>query len=256
MQRLPYPTPYPDVNALIDTLHQGARAALGHQFLGMYLHGSLAGGDFDPQRSDIDFAVVTRDGISPAQYDRLEAMHARIATGDLKWKQNYEGSYIPAAAIRRYDPAQCLHPVIRCDGSFGLNEHRSEWVIQRHVLREHGIVVAGPLPETLIDPITSDDLRLATRRLLHEWWKPMLQRPVPLQDSEYQAYAVLTMCRALYTLQTGAVASKPWAAGWAKQNLGARWAPLIDVARSWRHGVELDCLEGALELISYTLTQC
>ena len=41
-------TDYPEVNSVLQELLLGARALLGHRFIGMYLDGSLAIGDFDP----------------------------------------------------------------------------------------------------------------------------------------------------------------------------------------------------------------
>jgi hypothetical protein len=41
---------------------------------------------------------------------------------------------------------------------------------------------------------------------------------------------VVTLCRLLYTLETGAVASKSRAARWAQQALGPRWNGLIERA--------------------------
>lgn len=254
--RSTYPTPYPDVNALLTTLHTGVAGTLGTRFIGMYIHGSVALGDFDPRRSDIDFAVVTQGELPASRVQALAAMHAAIPASGLTWVTNYEGSYIPAQAMRRYDPAHSLHPVIRVDGSFGMDEHRSEWVIQRHVLRERGIVVAGPSPDTLIDPISADDLRAAAKGLLQEWWLPQLTDPFRLRSSEYQAYAILTMCRALYTLEFGTIATKPQAARWVQERLGGCWVSLIERAQSWHHGVELDCLDAALDFIRYTLDCC
>jgi len=56
-----HPTPYPDVNAVLHVLLSGVQTVLGNHFIGMYPSGSLASGDFAPQRSDIDFVVVTAD---------------------------------------------------------------------------------------------------------------------------------------------------------------------------------------------------
>jgi hypothetical protein len=120
-------------------------------------------------------------------------------------------------------------------------------------LREHGIVLAGPNPRELIDPVAPDDLRHAMRALLHEWWAPMLDDTARLRNPEYQAYAVLTMCRALYTLETGAIASKPVAARWAQVWLGSPQAMLIERALAWRAGMPLDVLDEVLDLIKYTL---
>ena len=41
---------------------------------------------------------------------------------------------------------------------------------------------------------------------------------------------VVTLCRLLYTLEVGAVASKPGAARWARQTLEPHWSALIERA--------------------------
>jgi hypothetical protein len=251
---LTHPTPYPDVNVVLLMLLSSVQTILGNHFIGMYLYGSLAGGDFDPERSDIDFVVVTTDALPDEMVPALEAMHARMSASGLKWATKLEGSYIPQYALRRYDPSDAPCPQIN-EGSFYVARHGSDWVIQCHTLREHGVMVAGPAPQTLIDPVQPDDLRRAVMGILHEWWAPMLHatRPARLQSSEYQAYAILTMCRALYTLQHGTVVSKPVAARWAQETLGERWAALIERALAWRHDAPLDELNETLDFIRYTL---
>lgn len=248
-----YPTPDCDINALLRELLAGVQAALGDAFVGLYLHGSLAYGDFAPTRSDIDFLVVTKDELDDDVITRLKTMHARLATSDMKWATVLEGSYIPAQALRRYDTAHCHHPALRVDGSFDIDGHGSEWVIQRYIIRAKGIVVAGPPPQTLIDPITPEQLRGAAAGILFEWWAPQLTDHSRVRNSEYQAYAVLTMCRALYTLHFATVVSKPVAAHWAQQVEGGRWSTLIARALAWGHGDEMDCLPETLELMRYTI---
>jgi hypothetical protein len=249
-----HPTPYPDVNAVLHVLLSGVQAILGNHFIGMYLHGSLASGDFDPQRSaDIDFVVVTADQLPDEMLPALEAMHARIAASGLKWATRLEGDYIPRPALRRYDPTRARYPHFGMDGHFDVEQHDSNGVIQRHAIRKHGVVVAGPAPQTLIDPVQPNDLRRAALAILREWWSPQLHDSARLHSSEYQAYAILTMCRALYTLQYGVVVSKPVAARWAQQELGEPWAALIERALAWRHDAELDSLNETLNFIRYTL---
>ncbi|MCL4507630.1 MAG: DUF4111 domain-containing protein [Chloroflexi bacterium] len=247
------PTPDPDINALLRALLADAQAVLGDEFVGMVVHGSLASGDFAPQRSDIDFLVVTRDELSPATLGALEAMHARITAGGMKWASVLEGSYIPQKALRRYDPPNLHHPALRVDGSFGVDGHGSEWIIQRSIIREKGIALAGPPPQTLIDPISPDELRRAAAGILFEWWEPQLADHSRLVSDEYQAYAILTMCRSLYTFHFGVVGSKPVAARWAQGELGQPWAGLIAKALAWGHGDTVIRLDDTLDLIRYTL---
>ncbi|MEE8568489.1 MAG: nucleotidyltransferase domain-containing protein [Anaerolineales bacterium] len=73
-----HPTPYPDVNAVLHVLLSDVQTVLGNHFIGMYLSGSLASGDFAPQRSDIDFVVVTADDLPGEMLPALETLHARI----------------------------------------------------------------------------------------------------------------------------------------------------------------------------------
>jgi hypothetical protein len=126
-------------------------------------------------------------------------------------------------------------------------------VIQRYVLREHGIVIAGPPIQTLIDPITADDLRRALRLMLDVWWEPMLDNPAPLAHAGYRSYAIMTMCRVLYTFETGKVVPKGVATAWAQEQLGERWSPLIDLANRNRNGTPLVTVEAALAFIRYTI---
>jgi hypothetical protein len=42
-----YPTPYPEVNAILDELLESIRPLLGRHLVGLYLEGSLTGSDFD-----------------------------------------------------------------------------------------------------------------------------------------------------------------------------------------------------------------
>ena len=250
------PTPYPDVNAVLQALLPKVQGVLGTCFTGMILHGSLANGDFNPRSSDIDLLVVTTDKLPAEMLPALRAMHATFTASGMPWADELEVSYIPQRALRRFDPTNCNHPALRIDGSFEVDGHGAEWIIQRHIIREKGIALAGPSPQTLIDPVSPADLRHAQIELLREWWMPQLSDPTLLRSSEYQAYAVLTMCRALYTLQHGAVATKPGAAQWARQTLGEPWAALIQQAAGWQRGMVMDELPKVLDFIRYTLAQC
>ena len=108
-----------------------AQKTLGQDFAGMYLYGSLSSGDFNPRSSDIDFLIVTARELPQERVQALKEMHARIAASGLEWAKELEGSYIPLADLRRYDPAHAMHPSIGVDWDFGVNSHGSDWIIQR-----------------------------------------------------------------------------------------------------------------------------
>lgn len=225
-QKTDFPTLDPEINAMLQSLQLELQALLGAQFSGLYLHGSLAAGDFDPGSSDIDFVVATESELREQMLGGLADLHARLAQ-ESHWGAELEGSYIPRAALRRYDPAAAVHPHIERFGRLSVEHHDVDWVIQRHVLREHGLVLYGPPAGELIDPIPAQALCQATAALLHGWWAQQLDDPWRLRERHYQIYAVLTMCRARYTFAHGTVVSKPAAARWALEHVRERWKSLI-----------------------------
>lgn len=229
-------TPYQDVNEMLTVLVSGMQEILGDQLLGVYLDGSLASGGFD-EDSDIDFVAITRDEIPEKTFMELQAMHDRLSRLDSPWAIQLEGSYISQYAARRTDPAFTLYPNIErgMGERLKLARHGDLWNIHRYLLRERGIIILGPDPRTLIDPVFPDQLRQAMRPMLFEWLGKILQDPTQVKTRGYQSYIVLTICRILYTLANGAVASKPEAVRWAKVNLGQRWAGLIERAWVSRH---------------------
>lgn len=252
------PTPHRDVNAILNLLHSNVKEILQDQFIGMYLFGSLANGDFD-QHSDIDVLVVTEAEISSDTFSALREMHERIAKIDSPWATQLEVSYIPQKALRRFDPANILHPHMdRGRGeSLHMLAHESDWIVQRHILRERGIILEGPAPKSLIDPISPNNLRQAVMDVLPLWAKPILDDPNQIKSRGYQSFIVLSLCRMLYTLQCGNIISKRAAADWAQDALSNQWTPLI--ARAWlgRQNAGSDAqpedMDGTLNLIRYTM---
>lgn len=248
------PTPYADVNALLQDLLAGVREILTENFAGLYLYGSLASGDFNPASSDVDFVVATHHAIPAAQLPELEKLHEGLTAVHPHWAIHLEGAYLPLADFRRYDPAGGPYPHWH-ERRFYVAGQGSDWIIQRHVLREWGVRLAGPPPDTLIDPVTPDDLRRAVGGVLAEWWAPMLDDPTWLRQRLYQAFAILTMCRALHTLETGTIVSKPAAAQWAMEVENGRFSPLITRALAWPAEPQPDTLPETLDLLRYTVAR-
>jgi hypothetical protein len=248
------PTPYPEINRVLRLLLDEMHRTLGDELVGLYVFGSLATGDFNPGRSDIDWMAAVRRPLSTEILETLRAMHNRVASSGLEWANRMEGSYIPVEHLKIYDPSYSYYPSLRSDGSFEIDFHDSGWIIQLSVIRERGIILMGPDPKSLIEPIPVETVKKAARDILTEWWQPQLVDHSHLQEAEYQVYAVLTMCRAFYTIKTGQVVSKDTAARWAVTQLGERWRGLIEEAIAWRRREPFDRLEEVLELVRMALT--
>jgi len=249
------PTPHPDVNKLLNLLLADVKEILGDQFVGMYLYGSLSSGDFNPETSDVDFLVVTSDLLFNEIIARLEAMHKQTWAADLQRAGKLEGAYVPRNLIRRHDPTAAPCPTIN-EGRYYLDRLGSDWIIQRHVVRECGVVIEGPDPKTLIDFVSPSDIRGAVMGTLNEWWFPMLDDPAWLRDHEngYRAFAVITMCRVLHALENGTIVSKPKAIQWARSRLNERRNQLIKSAVAVSQHKEQEVpLDETLDFIRFTM---
>ena len=97
-------TPYDDVNAIVCALASRSRETLGGELLALYLHGSLATGAFDPQRSDIDFIAIVAHPLSDATIEALRAMHRALLREGAPWSLRLEGSFVHAALLRSAAP--------------------------------------------------------------------------------------------------------------------------------------------------------
>jgi hypothetical protein len=229
------PTPYDDVNICVQVLLDNVRAVLGDYFIGMYLYGSLAIGDFDPGRSDIDFLVVTNRDLPDNMISNLKVMHSRLFESGQEWATKLEGAYIPINAIRSYNPTGPACPLVN-KKEFLVARPESNWVINRHVLYTSGVVITGPSLQTMIDPVTTEQIREAVLTLLRNNWTPWLYNSALFNGTGYQPFVVLTMCRAFYTFMLGDVASKLESADWVITNSDKKWTELIKQAVAWHYG--------------------
>jgi len=221
------PTTFGELNQLLVELVDGARTVLGDNFCGAYLQGSFAVGGAD-EHSDVDFIVVTEDEVTAAQRAELELLHRRLYGLPTSWAQHLDGSYVPREVLRRPDARR--RPLLYLENGateLALDNHDNTAVV-RWSLREHGVVLAGPRPRELIEPITPDQLRADVRWVLAAWaaWF----RSNDSISRRMLAVAVLSHCRILNTLATGTVASKRIAGRWALDELDPEWRSLIEWA--------------------------
>ena len=221
------PTPYPDLNDVLDELVARVRGALGGAFVGAYLQGSFAAGDFDVH-SDVDFAVVTEAEPEGESLAALRAAHAAIYDSGPEWARHLEGSYFPRETLNSAEAVNAEPLWYLDNGSRSLvrSTHCNTWVV-RWVLHEHGIALAGPDARTLFDPVPADVLRAEVRDVMRDWAAELFADPARLDTRWYQPFAVISYCRMLQTLATGTVRSKTEGVRWALGALDPRWAPLI-----------------------------
>ncbi len=228
-----FPTPYKDVNEAIYTLRDSAKEILGTYFTGMYLYGSLALGDFDPGRSDIDPLIVTSEELPEGIINGLEAMHRRLYRSGLEWTKKMSGIYIPLDDLRVYRMNGPKNPMHNRD-DFLVARPDIDWVFHRHVLYRSGVVVEGPSLRNMIDRVPPELLKEAAFIFLRDWVLLTYDNDI-FQEEGHQPYFVLTVCRCLYTLRNGDVTTKHKSAEWAVSNVDGKWSDLIRQAMNWHY---------------------
>jgi hypothetical protein len=226
-------TPYTELNSILEELVTRVRGVLADVFVGAYLQGSFAIGDFD-SHSDVDFIIAIRDELSDDHVAALQDVHPRVYGLRSEWAQHLEGSYFPAEILRDYH--QRGTPLWYLDhGSKSLvrSDHCNTLVV-RSVVRERAVVLAGPSPTTLVDPVPVDELRREIRNTMRTWGQEILDQPNRYRNRFYQGFIVLSYCRMLHDVVEGRPGSKRAGATWAKSIVDPAWSPLIDRAWSGR----------------------
>jgi aminoglycoside adenylyltransferase-like protein len=229
MTFLTAPTPYADVNALLKLLLSGIQQSLGNRLVGLYLYGSLSTGDFDNACSDVDLLAATLSDIDDGDFANLQQLHSDIATNHPRWDDRIEVAYLSMAALRTYHLHSSKIGIISPGEPFHIKEAGNDWLMNWYMVREMSVTLYGPSPKTLIDPIAKKELLQAVQEHA-KGWREYVQG-IKLRGS--QAYAVLTLCRALYTLRNRELVSKKQAARWAAREL-PEWSELIQNALVWR----------------------
>ena len=204
--------------------------ALGGNFVGAYLQGSFAVGDFDTH-SDVDFIVVTEKELSSEQVQRLQEVHDQIYRLNSNWAQHLEGSYFPKEVLRYHN--QIDKPLWYLDNGSRvlIQSTHCNTVLVRCVVREKGVILIGPPPATLVEPIPVETMRKDIMATVHDWGQAIMSNPEHFNNRFYQSFIVLNYCRMLHDLVRGLPGSKRAGAEWAKINLDPSWIGLIN--RTW-----------------------
>jgi streptomycin 3"-adenylyltransferase len=218
--------------AQVDDVVALARAVLGDDLVGAYLHGSAVLGQLRP-RSDTDVLIVSRRRLTEGERRTLveglmDISGRRARTGGPA--RPIELTIVVEADVRpwRYPP--------RCEFLYG------EWLRDDY---ERGEVPAaaespdlapvismvllgnraltGPPPAAVLDPVPRDDL---VRAVVHGI-------PGLLDDLETDtANVVLTLARIWTTVATAHLRAKDAAADWALERLPAEHRPVLERARA------------------------
>ena len=206
---------YKDVDQILQALLEGHKRIFSDKLLGYYAYGSLVWGDFDEHTSDIDTLCLIGSEVTVEELTLLCAMHEEIIRKYPEWDNRIEVHYAPAEGLKRFrtvafnmaniSPGEPLH-MITAD---------EEWIDEWYLVREYAVPLFGGDPKEVIPYISSEEFV----KQIKGYALGFRDRIKTCKDGYSQAYAILTVCRALYTVRTGKQTSKTAAAMWAMEFL-------------------------------------
>ncbi len=257
-----FPTPYSELNQVLSDLVSRIQRILLDNFVGAYLQGSFAVGDYD-RHSDVDFVVVTENELTTGHVDALQVMHDEVYQLECEWAKHLEGSYFPKEILRDHSKRGTRLWYLDHGARSLIRSDHCNTILVRWVVREKGIIVAGPPPRTLVGPISEELLRAEVFETLTTWGQQILDDPAPYNNRFYQAFIVLNYCRMLHDLYKGRPGSKRDGAEWAKSALDPSWSELIDTAwdgrpdpaQKVRQPADPEDFEKTLRFVEYVMNE-
>jgi hypothetical protein len=166
----------------------------------VWAHGSLAGGDYQEGRSDLDLLAVLEGPVSLATVRRVVGLHRRLRADEPLARQLHCSYLTPgtmAGAERSY--VTWAHNRLM---------RRPVTPVTRRELHDFGLVLHGKPPEDLLPTLTDRELHAFVVRDQKEFWRPALDKARLWKQDGWVDLATITFARATVTLRDGRLISK------------------------------------------------
>lgn len=220
------------------TLVELIRRYCGDLVTGFHLTGSVAFGDFQPGRSDLDFVAVLSRVPTDGDIDALAILHRSFGT-DPTFPM-LGGIWITEAELRAGPDAVEDGPTSH-DGNFLARDRGNRNPVTWFELRR-SIPIIGTLDTEALwhdhERLTSwvkDNAADYWRRWLADASKPWTGRGLGMFGRAMPMWGVLGISRQHYTVSTGEVVSKSAAGGWALETFGGERRRIVEEALACRH---------------------
>ncbi|WP_405766682.1 nucleotidyltransferase [Streptomyces sp. NBC_01538] len=193
----------------------------------VWAHGSLAGGDYQQGRSDLDMIAVLKGPIGPGTAWKVASLHARLRTDPLA--PLLHGSYLSETTTD--DPAR-RHLTWAHSHLF----RRTVTPVTRRELHTFGRVLYGEVPGELLPTVSDRQLTDSVVREQRDFWRPAVDKARLWTRDVWVDLGLVTFARATMTLRDGSLISKREALD-LLPGLGAPVEVVEDIARR-RYGQE------------------
>jgi hypothetical protein len=166
----------------------------------VWAHGSLALGDFQPGRSDLDLIAVVEVPLDDVQKDRLAGIHQRLVDEESAAAELH-CSYMVRTALSEAGAGHVTwaHRMLL---------ERPVTPVTRRELLDGGLTLHGPTPPELLPALAPGELEDFIRRDLEEFWLPATRRPRLWMRDIWVDLGLLVLARATVTLRDGRLITK------------------------------------------------
>lgn len=184
---------------LLKIAHEIANV-LGENFIGFYLSGSFVMGAWNPQTSDLDFLVVTRQPLNANEDAILQQLHAELAREEPG--RRLEGEYIDLSNLRQKNFALLLGTV---RNGLYYPAHPCQLSADNILcLVQYGQCILGAPVEQLAVEVSIQELKEAAYEMLREDHQEFAMT----SDFARRAYLLIDSLRCIYALRTGRLPTK------------------------------------------------
>lgn len=226
---------------ILDEIVDESKMIFKEDLTGIYLHGSLAMGCFNPKKSDIDLMIVIKNNITDTQ--KLQFMNHVAELNKTAPEKGIELSIVKEEYCRKFlyptpfelhfsnahlqwfidDPADYIHK---------MNGTDKDLAAHFTIIKKYGVVLYGEEINDVFADVPRKDYIDSIWYDVEGAGEDILEDPV---------YMILNLCRAAAFLKNDLILSKKQGGEWAMQNLSARYRTLISKAlQSYMLGTEMD----------------
>jgi hypothetical protein len=188
----------------------------------LWAHGSLALGDYQPGRSDLDLIALIETTPAPAQRDDLQRVHQALHD------QVPLGRQLHCTYVARGEWAGPGRDHLTW--AHGEMFARPVTPVSRRELHLGGLVLLGPGPATVVPPVSDQELADFIRADLRDFWYPHTEQADLWLRDVWVDVGLLTFARATVTLRDGRLITKREALG-VLAGLGAPGGLVRDICQ-------------------------
>lgn len=216
-----------DITSLLDNIANQLEKTLDGNFVGLYVHGSVAMGCFNPLESDVDFLVVIRNKLSIEEKQKLVQI---LLKESHKVPKGVEMSVVLQA--------QTQNPIFPTPFEFHFSKDYEEKYRKNEIdlskenadpdlvahftlTKNRGITWRGLPINEVFSEIPKEMYVKSLLNDFNDLEKNIVSNPV---------YGILNACRTIAYLKDGLVLSKKEGGDWAVENLHQQYSGILEKA--------------------------